>query len=489
MTIKSMARTTSSSGLRSDCLSFPEVLAQSVANIAPTLTPTVNAALVFASAGNGTWLTFVIATVGLVLVGLNINQFAQRSAAPGSLYMYIARGLGPMAGVITGWALMLAYLFTAIAVASGFANYGQMLLAPLGITPSPIFLLAICFGIAWYVAYRDIQLSTVMMLLLEVASVSLILLLGIVVLFKKGYVIDLAQLTLQDTPPSGIVSGLVLGVFAFVGFESATTLGTEAKRPLQTIPRAVIFSTVTCGLFFILMSYVEVLGFHGLATSFDKSTAPTSDLATMAGVDFFGVIILVGSMVSLFACSLACINAGARILYSMAQHGIFHHRLGQAHGTNQTPYVAVTIAALLVFVVPTITTMYGVKPLDNYAYAGTIATYGFLVAYLLISLAAPLYLARQGKLRPVNIVVSVLAILFMLIPTIGSFGLPSGNALSQIFPIPAAPYNVFPYLFLVYLALGAGWFAIMRSRSPRIIQQMEADIESAHTRFTEMKKV
>lgn len=478
-----------SSGLRSNCLPFPDVLAQSVANIAPTLTPTVNAALVFASSGNGTWLTFVIATTGLVFVGLNINQFAQRSAAPGSLYMYIARGLGPMAGVITGWALMLAYLFTVIAVGSGFANYGVMLLEPLGIAPSPIFLFSICFGLCWYVAYRDIQLSTVMMLLLEVASVSMIVLLGVIVLFKKGYVIDMAQLTLRDTPPSGIVSGLVLGVFSFVGFESATTLGTEAKNPLRTIPRAVIFSTVACGLFFILLSYVEVLGFSGLATPFNKSAAPTSDLATAAGVGFFGIVILIGSMVSLFACALACINAGARILFSMGQHGIFHHRLGQAHGTNKTPHVAVTISCLIVFLIPTVTTMFGVRPLDNYAYAGTIATYGFLVAYLLISIAAPIYLARRGQLRLSNVAVSVLGVIFMLIPTLGSFGVPGTNFLSQVFPIPAAPYNVFPYLFLVYLLVGAGWFAIIRSRSPGIIGQMEADIEAAHTRFSDMKKV
>jgi amino acid transporter len=478
-----------SSGLRSNCLPFPDVLAQSVANIAPTVTPTVNAALVFASSGSGTWLTYAIATVGLVFVGLNINQFAQRSAAPGSLYMYIARGLGPMAGVITGWALMLAYLLTAMAVASGFANYGEVLLAPLGITPSPIFLIAICVGISWYVAYRDIQLSTVMMLLLEVVSVAMIVLLGIIVLFKKGYAIDMAQLSLKDAPPSGIVSGLVLGVFSFVGFESATTLGTEAKSPLRNIPRAVILSTVVCGSFFVLISYIEILGFTGLATPFNKSAAPTSDLATAAGVGFFGLIILVGSMVSLFACTLACINAGARILFSMGQHGIFHHRLGQAHGTNQTPHVAATLSCLIVFLVPTVTTMFGVKPLDNYAYAGTIATYGFLVAYLLISIAAPIYLARQGQLHPSNVVVSVLAILFMLIPTLGSFGIAGNNFLSQVFPIPAAPYNIFPYLFLVYLAVGAGWFAMIRSRSPRIIQQMEDDIEAAHTRFSDMKKV
>lgn len=76
------------SGLRSECLPFGEVLAQSVANIAPTATPTINLALVFASAGNATWLAYVIATIGLVFVGLNINQFARRSASPGSLYSF-----------------------------------------------------------------------------------------------------------------------------------------------------------------------------------------------------------------------------------------------------------------------------------------------------------------------------------------------------------------------------------------------------------------
>jgi amino acid transporter len=477
------------SSLRAECLSFREILAQSVANIAPTLTPTVNAALVFASSGNATWLTFAIATTGLTFVGMNINQFAQRSAAPGSLYMYIAKGLGPMAGVITGWALMLAYLFTGIAVASGFVNSGLVLLAPLAIVPSPIFLLAICVGLAWYIAYKDIQLSTVLMLLLEVASVGMIILLGSIILFKKGYAIDINQLTLHDAKPSSIVSGLVLGVFSFVGFESATTLGTEAKNPLRNIPKAVMYSTVACGLFFIIISYIQVIGFTGLATTFDKSTAPISDLANAAGVGFFGTMILVGSMISFFACALACINAGARIAFSMAQHGIFDRRLGNAHGTNQTPHIAVTIAAAIVFLIPTVTTMFGVKPLDNYAYAGTISTYGFLTAYLLISIAAPLYLARRGQLRLPSIVISVLAIIFMLIPTIGSLGIPGKNFLSEIFPIPAAPYNVFPYFFLLYLFLGAVWFAMMRSRSPQIVAQMEADIEASHQRFSDMRKV
>ena len=424
------------SGLRSECLPFSEILAQSIANIAPTLTPTVNAALVFASAGTGTWLTFVFATTGLVFVGININQFARRSASPGSLYAYIARGLGPTAGVITGWALILAYVFTAMAVMCGFANYGAVLLNPLGINISPIFLFAICIGLAWYVAYKDIQLSTVIMLALEAASVSLIILLGAIILFKKGYVVDTSQLLLQETKPGGIVLGLVLAVFSYVGFESATTLGDEAKRPLRNIPRAVIISTVVSGLFFIILSYVEVIGFEGYSTPFNKSDAPLNDLAKLAGVGFFGILISIGSMISFFACTLASINAGARIFFSMGRHGIFHTSIGQAHGTNETPHIALTIAAVVAFLAPSSLNMFGVKVLDGYGYFGTIATYGFLVAYILISIAAPRYLAREHQLRLPDILVSVAAVVFMVIPVLGSIGVPGNSSLSQLFPSP-----------------------------------------------------
>lgn len=484
--MKTVEARSGNSGLRADCLPFSEVLAQSIANIAPTLTPTVNAALVYANAGVGTWLTFVFATTGLVFVGININQFARRSASPGSLYAYIARGLGPTAGVITGWALILAYVFTAMAVVCGFANYGEVLLNPLGIAPSPIFLFAICIGLSWYVAYKDIQLSTAIMLALEIASVGLICLLGAIVLFKKGYVIDTAQLTLQDAKPGGIMLGLVLAVFSYVGFESATTLGDEAKRPLRNIPRAVILSTVVSGLFFVLISYIEVLGFTGNPTPFDKSDAPMNELANIAGVGFFGVLIAVGSLISFFACTLASINAGARIFFSMGRHGIFHSFVGQVHGRNETPHIAITLAALVAFLAPSSLILFGVKVLDGYGYFGTIATYGFLLAYILISIAASVYLHREHELKINDVFCSVMGVVFMIVPVLGSIGLPGDNS---FFPVPAAPYNVFPYLFLLYLVVGAGWFLILRLRSPEIIEEMERDIEESHTRFSDMKKV
>src|ERR1700689_1386320 len=106
--------------LRRDCLSYMEVLAQSVAVIAPSTVPAAILGLIFAMAGNGTWLSFLLGMVGLVFVSSNINQFARRSASPGSLYTYIVRGLGPTAGVLSGWALLFGYMLTGMSTLCGF---------------------------------------------------------------------------------------------------------------------------------------------------------------------------------------------------------------------------------------------------------------------------------------------------------------------------------------------------------------------------------
>lgn len=454
----------SASGLRPDCLSFPEILAQSVATIVPTATPSVNIALVFASAGKGTWLAYLIATIGLIFVSFNINVFARRSASAGSLYASIAKGLGPTAGVLSGWALVLAYLCTAMVVVCAFANYANVVLGEFSLHVPSILLYAICAGIAWFYAYTDIHLSAVLMLILEIVSISLILILAGVVLFGHGLTIDTSQIFLQGVSSEGIQLGLVLAIFSYVGFESATTLGDEAKEPLRFIPRSVIWSTVLSGLFFILLSYIEVLGFSGYKTPLNKSDAPLSVLANLAGVDLLGVGISVGVTFSMLTAVLAAIIAGSRIFYAMARHGIFHSSVGRAHVRNETPHVAVTLTALLVFIVPASISLFGISDLDIYGYLGSVAAYGFLLVYILISVAAPFYLRRKRSLRLGNIVSAVLAILFMLVPVVGS-----------VYPVPPFPYNVFPYLFLMYLVVGGGWFLTLRVRSPQTIKDIEYD--------------
>ncbi|MBW4471856.1 MAG: APC family permease [Stenomitos rutilans HA7619-LM2] len=454
------------SGLRADCLSFPETFAQSIGNIAPVVMPSMNVALVFASAGNGTWLTFLIATVGLALVSLNINYFARRLTFPGTLYAAIAKSLGVTAGIVSGWGLVAAYLLTAMTVMSGFVIYANVVLREFGFQAPSILLYAICAGLILFYAYADVQLSTVLMLLLELTSIGLISILALIVWAGHGFAIDTPQLLLKDVSPEGLRLGLVLAVFSYVGFESATTLAEETKRPFRSIPRAVLWSTVLSGIFYIIASYIEVLGFRGYETPLNKSDAPLSVLANLAGVELLGLAIAVGVVFSFFTCALASITAGARILYAMGRQQILHRSLGAAHPQNQTPHVAVIVSVLLLFLVPVSLSLIGISILDIYGYLGTLATYGFLLVYVLISIAAPLELYRQQRLRFRDLAIAVPAVLFMMTPVVASF-----------YPIPPYPYNVLPYGFLVYLAIGAWLSFRLQRRSPQTIQNMEHDFE------------
>ncbi|WNZ48512.1 APC family permease [Leptolyngbya boryana CZ1] len=464
-------------GLKRECLSYSEVLAQSIAVIAPTTTPAANLALIYAVAGNGTWLSFLLGLVGLVFVSININQFARRSASPGSLYTYIATGLGTSAGVLCGLGLILAYLFTGMAVLCGFANFGQVLFAHLGIQTHVLTLFAVGTAIAWYAAHKDVQLSAKALLWLEGISIGLIALLGVLIWSHQGFAIDWHQLTLKDATPGGISMGIVLVVFGFSGFESATSLGDEAQKPLKNIPKAVMRSTVQTGIFFIVMAYIEVLGFNGSSANLAQSEEPLSFLAEQAGVGFLGSFISLGAWLSFFACILAAINPAARVMFLMARHGVFHDALGEAHEENLTPHTAVALCALVTFLVPASMNLFGLKTFESMGYLGTICTYGFLLVYILVSIAAPIYLHRLQQLRFQDVIFSVLGVGFMMLPVVGTIRIPG----STLFPAPEAPANVFPYLFALYLAVGFGWFVVQRFRTPHLVKHMERSIHAIHS--------
>lgn len=466
------------SGLRGSYLSSMEVLAQSIASIAPSATPALVIPLVYGFAGNGTWLAYLFATIATILVAANLNQFTKRSASPGNLYAFIVKGLGTDIGVISGWALVLSYLLAASAVLCGFINYAHVLLSYAGIAAPSILIGIIGASSAWFIAFKDIKLSARIMLAFEVTAVTLIILLAVAVLAKHGFALNQAQLTLEGVSSSSLGIGLVLAFFSFAGFESATSLGDEARKPLQTIPRAVTISALLVGVFFVLLCYTEVLGFKGSATSLNNAAAPLTDLANFNGVGFFGPFISLGALISFWACFLACTNAGARILFLMGQHGIFHSAVGNAHNKNKTPHVAIAISTIIAAVVPFILILNHGGLIEIYGWMGTIATYGFILAYALISISAPLYLRQEMELKTKHIVLFAVTVLVLLIPIVGSI---YSNAAS------GAPYSWFIYIFVAWLVAGGLWFFIRKTQSPGVAAGIADNVEGVHQHFRELR--
>jgi amino acid transporter len=178
-------------------------------------------------------------------------------------------------------------------------------------------------------------------------------------------------------------------------------------------------------------------------------------LARVGGVPVLGLLIDIGALVSLFAGTLACITAAARVLLLMAHNGLAHGSLRATHAKNQTPSRAVVITGIVALLPVAVLAARGASGLDVYGWLGSLATYGFIVAYALVCIALPGYLRDHGVFRPGAQIIPWLAGAAMLLALVGN-----------LYPMPEGPYGKLPYIYLAYLTAGLLWFAV-RARSKR----------------------
>jgi amino acid transporter len=452
---------TAAYGLRRGVLSPMETLAQSVSTMAPTTTPVATIPLVCALAGNGTWFAYVLATVAVLLVAVCIGRFARYSASPGSLYTYASMILPPWLGAVAAWSLLLAYVATGSSVIGGFYHYANLLLRDAtGHGTSAVLLSIFVTGASVWIAWRDVKISARLMLWIEAVSVTFILIVIALVLVRHGLHWDWDQLHLRGMTGSGLRLGLVLALFSFVGFESATTLGAEARNPLKAIPRAVIQSSLLAGAIFTVCAYAEVLGFRTAGQDLGTSQAPMHVIAGVGGVPVLGLLIDIGALVSLFAGTLACITAAARVLLLMAHNGLAHGSMRATHIRNETPGRAIMVTGIAAVAPVAVLAARGASGLDVYGWLGSLATYGFIVTYALVCVALPKYLRQHGAFRPGARVIPALACAAMVLALVGN-----------LYPVPEGPYGKLPYIYIAYLAVGMVWFlASSRSRKPALAQ-------------------
>jgi amino acid transporter len=455
------------SELRKDSLSFFEALGQSVANVSPTLTPALSVAVVASMAGTASWFVFALCTMALIIVALNISSLAGRIPAAGSFFIYVSRSLGPVWGVLSGWAMLAAYIFTAMALTVATSIFAKTFFASIGLNftiPNAVYYVILSVLI-WGFATRDVRISSRIGLTLEAISVTIILAVIIVTLSHYGFKPDTTQITLKGASFGGITQAIVFGIFSFVGFESAASLGKETKNPQTTIPKAIIWTAVSSGIFFIISAYAITQGFNDDGAALGNSAAPIGDIASKIG-KWMTAPVYFGATVSSFACALASLNAFGRMLFSLGRYQFVHNSMGLVHKTHKTPFIALTAGAVLNLVVCLV--FASQTETNTYGWYGTLASYGFIIVYLLCSIAAPVYLKRTGELKASHLVFGVLGVVFMLFALGGS-----------VYPVPSAPYNYFPYAFGAYLLIGFVWFSYVKIRSPQVLASIEQDLEGA----------
>ncbi len=450
-------------------LSFVEAIALSIGIMAPTAAMALNGSLAAGITGSAVPLAFLLATIAVGLASFSFIQFTRYFAHSGSVYGFNGVALGPRVGFFSGWALLGTYLAFTCASTAEVGNFAQAFFAGLGLNVNWLLLALIAGLIIWFFAYSDIALSTRLTLVMEGVSVLLIAILTVVILAKVGSSGNLTPVpfTPAGHPLSDVGLAAVFGFLSFAGFEGAATLGEETRNPRRNIPLAILAAVIGTGIFYVAVTYAQTVGFGTGAAgikAFAGSTAPLGDLGQRYVGSVMATVINLGATISAFASALGTANAGARILFSMGRDGFISNRLGVTSTRTGSPAMSVAIVMIITLIVVLVWGLFpGINGASLFGYLGTIGVFLILVAYILTNIGAiRFFLAR--RLWTWQWIIPVLAILVL------------GYTLySNLYPIPAPPNNILPYVALIWLLIGV----VLVFVSPALVQRIGMHLEES----------
>jgi amino acid transporter len=287
-------------------------------------------------AGNGLWLSFMVAALVAAVIGLCYAELASMFPRSGADYEYTRRALGPRPAFVVGWLMVIGNIIAAAAVALGFGGY---LGTFLDIDPriAAIVAMAVATGIAFLGVEQTVKVMIVGTMV-EVAGLVLVIAVGVPHLGDY-------DLTKFDGGAGGVLGGAALVMFAYLGFSEIATLAEEAENPTRTVPLAMVLSIAITTLLYILVAVaaVSVLGAQALASS----DAPLADVAKDVLGDRASDVVAVIALFSTANTMLLMLVAASRMIYGMAASDALPRFLAWVHPDRRTPMRAITLCLAL----------------------------------------------------------------------------------------------------------------------------------------------
>jgi amino acid transporter len=419
------------------------VFTQSVGSIAPAAAASITpAATIAAGAGGGAVWSALLAVGVAMLIALAINTFTRRMAAPGSLYSFAVKGLGAFPGFLTGCMLLVGYGGVAMACIVASATYLSRAFEWVGHVPvSPGFtaiLALFVLSIVAVVVWRGTRTLWPYLLAVEGLCVAAVLAVSAALFLAAtpGSVVPAAPAggdSAGGFPLLGIAAGVIVSTSGFVGFESGSALGPEARRPFRVVPRVVRWTPILSGIVLIIATAAQSVAFTHTGIDPAEASAPLPQLLAASGFGgwwSWAIDLAVG--LSFIACAIASVMALGRLLFALALEGVLPRRLARVGRRFRTPHLALACGLAVVGVVPIVTLALGVpfRPLmDGLVGVGV---FGYMLAYLGVCIAAPLFLRRIGELTRVALVLPLIAagLLAILIPTYAVYQVMDGSAVA-----------------------------------------------------------
>ncbi len=449
-----------------NALGLRDVVFQGITHIAPAINVVFTLPVIAAQAGATMPLSLLLSTIVCFFIANTVAQFSRYVPSSGGYYTFVSRGLGPRFGFMTTWSYLL-YDIIGPAGAVGFLGFALsgFLQSGTGISiPWWVFSIATA-AIVWILTYFGIRLSTRTTAILGAIEMLIMLALGITFLTHPGAGSSASAPLNPGAAPTGfggIIGGMVFSILALSGFEAPAPLAEETKRPSRFIYQAIFTSLLIVGIFYIFMAYASAIGWGtGNIAAFATNSNPYYTLAQkLWGVGWW--LIFFAIINSTLAVGIACTNAATRVMYTMGRAGTLPAALGRIHPRHRTPYVAVhfeqifqIVSFLLVGII------FGAS--EIFGFLGTIATLAVIVLYILANFALTTFVLRERRAdfsiwrHAVVPIVGTLLLLPVMFVT--------------VWPIPAYPFNLTPYIFIALMLIGLVAMLVLLARRPQALTQ------------------
>ena len=280
----------------------------------------------------------------------------------GTTFSWVTRAMGPWFGWIGGWAITMTGVLVIGSLADVGVSFTMLMFGADGAADNawirmPLAILLIL--VMTWICVLGTDISARLQNALIFGQVGALLIFAAVALWKA---VDGSSPLEEVTPSlswlnpfgeggSALSSGLLLGVFAYWGWESAVNLSEETTDGASAPGRAGLWSTVILVVTYIAVAYAVVAfaGTQWLTDNADDEEFVFADIAgqVLGGWDW---IVLFAVATSAIASTQTTIIPASRTGLSMARRHALPQRFAHIHPSHQTPDVSTWWVAVIAIV-------------------------------------------------------------------------------------------------------------------------------------------
>ncbi len=348
----------------------------------------------------GMLIAFVVLVVMYYGLTFSISEMAAAMPHTGGAYSFARSAMGPWGGLVTGAAETIEYVATTAVIVFFSAQYLD------GVTSGLLnFSLAEAdlmwvWWIVLYVAFVALNaagahISFRFAIVVAIIAIAIILVFSVMAVFSGLFSWD----KLWDMAPNEAAVGasvfLPEGIFPilfalpfamwfFLGIEELPLAAEESHNPARDIPRAGVIARGTLIVTGLLVLFLNtgVLGAEATGVSLE----PLLDGFRAIVGDEAAAVLAIFALIGLLASLQGIMFAYGRNMYSLSRAGYYPKFLSLT-GKNQTPWVSLTVGAVVGFIAIVALDLLGRVDEGVGAVAGAIilniAVWGAVVAYFL----------------------------------------------------------------------------------------------------------